>query len=250
MSAMERQEFCDRVLAKVCHATPEEKASIRAELDAHMEDHAAALLEAGYGEAEAAERAMAAMGDPEEIGAELNRDYPLGWLVLSRVSLIVTILLSISLINALPNVVELKESVEARINPVAGQRSGTVTGSYVYPVDLRADVGSDVLRVFQMGLSLRPDGQTGVVSVALCNYDQNVFGTASQILIGNVTYETESGGELMPGGGSGGGGSGAQYWVANGIDVSRTDEYLAVCYEGFGETVRLEAPLDWEGILS
>ena len=247
---MERQEFCDRVLARVRHATPEEKAAIRAELDGHMEDHAAALLEAGYEEAEAAERALAAMGNPEEIGAELNRDYPLGWLVLSRVSLILTILLSISLINVLPNVVELKESVEARIDPVAGQRSGTVTGTYVYPVDLRADVGSDVLRVFQMGLSLRPDGQTGVVSVALCNYDQNVFGTASQILIGNVTYKMESGGELMPASGSGGGGSGAQYWVANGIDVSRTDEYLTVCYEGFGETIRLEAPLDWEGISS
>ena len=51
-------------------------------------------------------------------------------------------------------------------------------------------------------------------------------------------------------GGSGGGGSGAQYWVADGIDVSRTDEYLAVCYDRFGETARLEVPLDWEGMLS
>ncbi|MEA5041509.1 permease prefix domain 1-containing protein [Oscillibacter ruminantium] len=247
---MDEREFCDRVLARLRHATRTEKAAVRAELEGHIEDRAEALTKAGYDHEAAMARAAEVMGNPEEIGGALDKQYPLGWLILSRVSLIFSILLAVSLVTSLHSVAELRDSVEARTNPAAGLRSGSVTGTYIYSVDLRADVGNDVLRVFQLGLTLRPDGQTGVASVALCNYDQNVFGTASQILIDNTTYETESGGELMPAGGSGGGGSGAQYWVADGIDVSRTDEYLAVCYDRFGETARLEVPLDWEGMLS
>ena len=41
------------------------------------------------------------MGNPEEIGGALDKQYPLGWLILSRVSLIFSILLAVSLVTSL-----------------------------------------------------------------------------------------------------------------------------------------------------
>ena len=73
----------DRFCAQVCEQVRfrPDHAAIRAELAAHWEDHAAALMERGIPEEEAARRALEAMGDPEEIGKELDRSHSpfLGW---------------------------------------------------------------------------------------------------------------------------------------------------------------------------
>ena len=73
-------QFCDHVCQYV-RFHPDHEA-IRAELAAHMEDHAAALMERGVPEEEATKQAVAAMGDPEEIGRELDKSHSplLGWL--------------------------------------------------------------------------------------------------------------------------------------------------------------------------
>ena len=73
----------DRFCAQVCEQVRfrPDHAAIRAELAAHWEDHAAALAERGIPEEEAARRALEAMGDPEEIGKELDKSHSplLGW---------------------------------------------------------------------------------------------------------------------------------------------------------------------------
>ena len=73
----------DRFCAQVCEQVRfrPDHAAIRAELAAHWEDHAAALMERGIPEEEAARRALEAMGDPGEIGKELDRSHSpfLGW---------------------------------------------------------------------------------------------------------------------------------------------------------------------------
>ena len=72
-------QFCDHVCMYVRFRP--DHAAIRAELAAHWEDHAAALMERGIPEEEAARRALEAMGDPEEIGKELDKSHSplLGW---------------------------------------------------------------------------------------------------------------------------------------------------------------------------
>ena len=80
--------FCEAVCRQVRHATPKELRAIRAELTGHLEDRAEVLLSRGLEEAQAESAAVAAMGDPEAIGRELNRQYPLGWLLLSRTLLV------------------------------------------------------------------------------------------------------------------------------------------------------------------
>lgn len=247
MSAMERQEFCDRVLAKVCHATPEEKASIRAELDAHMEDHAAALLEAGYGEAEAAERAMAAMGDPEEIGAELNRDYPLGWLVLSRVSLIVTVMLCATLLFSWPILGNVLYSFQTHIAPESSPFAPRDQYGYERKVDIRTEVGDDILRIYKVGLDVSTDGETGVVGLFTCNYNKKFFGYTANSL--DLRFETSATAEDAPffgSGGGGGGGGGVNYMLVKEIPVTRADDAVTVIYDRYGDYAQIEAPVPWE----
>ena len=65
---MTRSEYVERVLSVMKHVTGEEREAIRAEIDAHIEDHICGLLELDYPEDLAEERTMALMGDPEEVG--------------------------------------------------------------------------------------------------------------------------------------------------------------------------------------
>lgn len=241
---MEHNEFCERVLALVRHATPEEKEAIRVELLGHMEDHAAALMERGRDPETAQAMAAAAMGDPEEVGRELDKQYPLIWLAVSRVALILSILAGIAMVFHLPLTIFPFSNIQARTQEVP-MTLENLHGSYIYTVDLRVDIGTDVLRVFGVGLEPFWDGETATVNLAMCNYDKNPFGQASGTLLDYLTYEVD--GETVESR-SGGGSSnaGAAYWFARNIVVSREAEAIAVCYDRFGVKVRLEVPLYWE----
>ena len=74
------EEFIEAVCAKV-RFTPA-RAQIADELRAHLEDRAAMLEEHGFPSEDAAARAAASMGDPEEIGTALDKEHsPLwGWM--------------------------------------------------------------------------------------------------------------------------------------------------------------------------
>ena len=58
---MNRNEYCDRVLAQVGRLTADEANDLRNELAGHIEDHAEALVEHGYTEEDAAARAVRAL---------------------------------------------------------------------------------------------------------------------------------------------------------------------------------------------
>ena len=93
---MNRKEYTDAVLTALRHVTDRERLAIRAELDAHIEDHIAALRELDYPPELAEERALAAMGDPTEVGRELNACYQSWfWVILGRAAAVVTAVLCI-----------------------------------------------------------------------------------------------------------------------------------------------------------
>ena len=109
---MTRKEYTESVLAQLRRLTPEEKQDVLAELDAHMEDRICALLDLGYDEALAEERVMAAMGDPEQVGKQLNAVHKpwLGWLwVVSKVLVILTLI--VSLVCVFPTVRRYQDAV-------------------------------------------------------------------------------------------------------------------------------------------
>lgn len=239
MKTVNRQEFCDRVVACVRHATPEEKDAIRQELEGHMEDHAAALTEVGYTGEEAEERAAAAMGNPEEIGAELNRAYPLGWLVLSRVSLMVAVLLCAIFLLTSPGLERVYDNLQARLNPRFDDFDGRTRYTYEREVDIRAEVGEDILRIYKVGLDVKQDGETGDVFLVFCNYNKNSLAYTPNALglyvQTSVLKEPE---RHFDGGGTGG--SGAYYRYLAKIPVSRADDAVELFYDRFGRRVRQE----------
>ena len=71
------EEFIEAVCAKVRFTPAREK--IAEELQAHIEDRAAMLMEHGVAPENAAARAAASMGDPEEVGAALDREHSPFW---------------------------------------------------------------------------------------------------------------------------------------------------------------------------
>ena len=83
---MDRRQYTEQVLSSLRRVTHDEREAIRQELDGHMEDHMEALRELGYEEEEAEARTLAAMGDPAEVGRELNQQYPFRWLVVKWVA--------------------------------------------------------------------------------------------------------------------------------------------------------------------
>ena len=91
---MDRRDYTDRVLSSLRRVTEKEREAIRSELDGHIEDHMEALRELGYDEELAEERAVAAMGEPDEVGRELNRQYTgWGWVLVSRAEVVMTVVL-------------------------------------------------------------------------------------------------------------------------------------------------------------
>jgi hypothetical protein len=89
---MDRNEYCDRVLAQVGRLTRDEANDLRNELAGHIEDHAEILTAHGYTEDAAYGRAVALMGDPEETGRALREQYRHFWLVIvQRIAIFVTI---------------------------------------------------------------------------------------------------------------------------------------------------------------
>ena len=79
MASPQFNEFCGRVCGRV-RFSPDHEA-ITQELTAHLEDHMDALVARGFPPETAARQAVAAMGDPEEIGKELDKSHSplLGW---------------------------------------------------------------------------------------------------------------------------------------------------------------------------
>ena len=71
------EEFIAAVCEKVRFKPAREK--IAEELRAHLEDRAAMLEERGFPPGDAAARAAASMGDPEEVGAALDREHSPFW---------------------------------------------------------------------------------------------------------------------------------------------------------------------------
>lgn len=81
------EDWCARVCGQVRFGP--DRAAVREELEAHVQDHCDTLIQLGYEETLAAERTLAAMGDADTVGRALDRvHHPFwGWLwMLSRIA--------------------------------------------------------------------------------------------------------------------------------------------------------------------
>ncbi|MGE9971779.1 permease prefix domain 1-containing protein [Candidatus Pseudoscillospira sp. SGI.172] len=237
---MEREEFCRRVIWQMKRATLREQDWVKAELMGHLEDHADALEQAGYDPEEARSRAVAAMGEPEEIGRALNAQLSVFWLLLSRISTVCIMLLCLGLVGSLSAGYRVFQNVQARVDPGSGLH-GPGEGYVRQKVDVRGAAGSDILRVYWVDLS----EEEALAEVHFCIYDENPFGRAANGTENSIRARAPDGTWNRYGGG-GQGSDGAWYWRLSDIPVEPGQTSLALRYDRFGEHMPLTIPLEWE----
>lgn len=236
---MDRKAYIQAVLSALHHVTGDERAAIQAELDGHIEDHMEGLLELGYSPELAEERTLAAMGDPQEVGRELNKQYT-GWgfVLLSRAAVLLTVVLCIQAVLGLGILGNLWDSVWARVAPLEPEE---ISAAVTQRLDIRVPIGSDVVRVY--GVSRLTREGVPAAGVFLCAYDRLPGGVVSDRLLPGVWIEDQRGEALeWLSGGSGHGSIGADYQLRY-VPVEETDTSITLRYERFGENIAVEIPL-------
>lgn len=90
------EEFLDDVLSFI--KFPFDRATIRKELESHLQDKIEDYIEQGYDEEAAEQLSISNMGEAKEIGTELNREHNpfVGWLwMLTRTAIILLIVINV-----------------------------------------------------------------------------------------------------------------------------------------------------------
>jgi len=245
---MTRNEYVERVLSVMCHVTSSEREAIRAEIDAHIEDHICDLLELDYDEALAEERTMALMGDPEEVGRELDKQYTNDfWIWLESIAKILLVPMVLIALLGVGILFHAADYLEARFAP-EGYRSD-FPAEIVENVDIRIQVGNDIMRVYQIALGEQSHynpviGESEVLptaQVSVCAYNQIPFGIVSGDLLNYVRASDQRGVEADTWGGCAGS-WGAEYDRYY-IPIQPGDTYVILSYDRFGESVELKVPL-------
>lgn len=242
---MTKIEYTQRVLFALRRVTKAEREAIQAEIDGHMEDHICALLDLGYSPELAEERTMSFMGDPEEVGRELNRQYPLGWLILSRAAMALTaVLLALALLGIRAGGLgPVWWSIEAHIAPNETLSNIAAPEAVARP-DIRVPVKNDILRVYRVAVG-QLEGQR-VAELAMCVYDHIPGGIGAEGLIHGLDLEDQRG-NTAPRTAHGGKSCYGTAYLDRCVPVKPGDTYVTLRYERFGERISVQIPLPEEG---
>ncbi|MEL4862077.1 permease prefix domain 1-containing protein [Pseudoflavonifractor phocaeensis] len=238
---MDIESFCAGVLAHVPRATPKEREALRRELEGHVEDHVLDLEAAGCDTELAEARAVAAMGDPEEIGRALNAQLSPFWLWAGRgckaaVALLCLVQLAGGSFFGLS-----RENVRRwEVWRAAQEEPWTLwTDWEPYPVsnrlDIRTPIGNDVLYIYQVDVS----PVEHMAAVKMVAYDMAGPGSVADFHR-YLTVETQGGTPQEP---VWGGWSGNMPWYIRRIHYEPGDTYFTLHYDRFGERVSIDVPL-------
>lgn len=242
---MDQKTYIDTVLSVLRHVTGGERAAIQAELKGHIEDHMEGLMELGYEPELAEERTLAAMGDPKEVGRELNKQYPMRWLVLCWLARILSawavfavLLLALSTVDAYESPVT---AVRERMHPDLSHHydpAGTIVAEE--QLDIEVSVGNDIVRVVRVciyydGYDISRENLMAYVNVD--SYDRRLLGLVSDKYL---ILENQEGGrsELLV--------SGSNRWWRMGdgaVPIEPDDTWVTLRYEAYGESAAIRIPL-------
>ena len=243
---MDRRQYTDRVLTSLRRVTAKEREAIRRELDGHMEDHMEALRALGYDEALAEERTIAAMGDPEEVGRELNRQYPFRWLVAGWIAKALIILMIFSTVIG-ENAGRGIRYWNYRLNPVAEEGSQLSLLLSARSLDLHQQVGNDELWVYQsaLGTAESENGRETGAEILMMAYDHIPYGVVSDLIfedmilenqdrtdtaVCEVGFTTQKG--ILP--------------IRGFVETKPGDTYVILSMDRFGQSFSLQIPLPTE----
>ena len=170
------RDYTNAVCACLRHATPKEKQAVAQELQDHLDDHAAALVEAGWDPEQAQAHALEAMGEAQEVGQALDREFPLRWLVLSRVLLVLAVLAAIVLLLPIPGrLVSAWNSLAARADPSHLYPPTQDSSVSAYPLDVHFSLpNGDQIALYAVTLTEAWNG-TYTAQIYGLGYHQNPF---------------------------------------------------------------------------
>lgn len=243
---MTRGEFLDRVLLPLGRLTGDERENVRRELEEHIEDRMEALLEMGWSEELAEERCLEAMGDPEEIGREMAKQYRgRGWLWAGRAAVLLTAVLCVQALLGVGILFNAWDGLVVRaVHPQISSMLDEVKAEA--QVDLRMDIGNDVLRVVRV--SVGEMGDQHVAEIAMCAYDRWPFGIVARSCGNWITVEGQEDDVHIPGGPASRT-YGAECWQMYALPA-QGDRSVTLIFSRYGETAKLEVPLpEQEGTL-
>ena len=237
---MNREEYTQRVLDALGRLTPKEISAVRTEIEGHIEDHMESLLELGYDETLAEERTMAAMGDPEEVGRELNKQYPIRWQILKDIATAFTGILLVLALFLGSSYSDFWQSLVVRFDPVQG--SGDEPMGWTATPNVHLTAGNDVVRAYQVSVWQSPSGP--VATVYLCAYDHIPGGVVSTTLekTGVLTLKNPRGEEAEVAAIKTNGCYSAKYYRAY-VPLEDGDTHMTLHYTQYGQTSSCEIPL-------
>ena len=183
---MTPNDYTNAVCACLRHATAKEKQAVAQELQDHLDDHAAALVEAGWDPEQAQAHALEAMGEAQEVGQALDREFPLRWLVLSLVLLVLAVLAAIVLLLPIPGrLVSAWNSLAARADPSHLYPPTQDSSVSAYPLDVHFSLpNGDQIALYAVTLTEAWNG-TYTAQIYGLRYHQNPFRKPNS---NNVTY--------------------------------------------------------------
>lgn len=237
---MTRGEFLERVLAPLGRLTAEERENIRRELEEHVEDRMEAMLDMGW-DAELAEaRCLEAMGDPAEIGREMAKQYRGRWWIwIGRAAVALTVVVCIQALLGIGMLGAAWDNLMVRMRPSTAISIGELKNvEATEDLDLRAEVGNDVLRIYLVTVGEK-DGQRAAMVLG-CMYDRLPFGVVADNLCNKSELFNQRGETGNSAGGT------ANYGVEYAVrwtPIEPGDTHVVWEYRAIGETVRLEIPL-------
>ncbi len=244
------QDYSKAVCKYVNHATGREKASIQAELTAHMEDHAQALMDAGYNEDHARNAALTAMGDPTEVGRALNKEYPLRWLILSRLFLTLAVCTGLLLLLAFPGGVY--ASLVARTAPIqSGYHEVSIPAEELTPMDIKQTFpNGDVLWIYATAVT-GDDDQGYTAHIYTSSYNKNPLRDPYYGIYALIFTTDASSDEYTDALHRARGGSSSTYGAAychSEFDCVPKGASLLGHYDQYGTEFTIKIPLPWEEV--
>ena len=242
------REFCDGVLDKMPRATRGEKADIRDELLDHLLEHRDMLMDHGYDELDAEQRAIAAMGDPEEIGRAWNEKLSPFWLWLGRVCILLVVLLVWNNFYSITGKVDRAlAALEVRHAEDAGTRIDPLQGCdllWAEDPGIEKSFGEHIIRIHRAELWHDPVWEDYyAVKLYFVTYHQDMLGKSLDM---NAFRLMEFGGGEYKGGGSGE--TAYASWHDPEIQVERGQKTVRVTLDYHGSHFEAEVKLDWSAL--
>ena len=244
---MERlyQEYCDQVCAALKKATRKEKASLTQELTAHMEDHVEALVELGWDPQEAMDYAVEAMGDPEIVGRQYDEKLSSFWLWVGYVfrGLVIVLTIWLLLFPVWSKWIDVYNNLRARWFFDEDGHDSTVGKKVLkrQDLDLEIPLEKDVFRIYRTELFYEASKNSYAVCVYAVSYAKNPLDPAG-FWLGYANVEN-----FYAGGGSSNWAVGTRAWKAT-VEKGQEFAVLTIDREETDTHIRVEIPLDWEGI--